>query len=156
MVKLAINGLGRIGRPVLKIAIEKGLNIVAVNDLTDIRTLAYLLKYDSVYGPYNKKIEAEKDILKIDGKKIKVFSEKDPEKLPWKDLKVDYVVECTGIFTDREGASKHLKAGAKKVVISAPGKNPDITIVLGVNDEELKKEHKIISMASCTTNCLAP
>jgi len=156
MVKIAINGLGRIGRPVLKIALEKGLNVVAVNDLADIKNLVYLLKYDSVYGPYNKKVEIEKGFLKIGGKKIRFFSEKDPEKLPWKDLKVDYVVECTGIFTDREGASKHLKAGAKKVVISAPGKNPDITVVLGVNDNQLKREHKIISMASCTTNCLAP
>ena len=134
MTKIAINGLGRIGRPVLKIALEKGLNIVAVNDLTDSKTLTYLLKYDSVYGPYNKKVEAGKDFLSINGKKIMVFCEKDPEKLPWKKLGVDYVVECTGFFTDREGASKHLKAGAKKVIISAPAKNSDITIVLGVNE----------------------
>jgi glyceraldehyde 3-phosphate dehydrogenase len=114
------------------------------------------MKYDSVYGNYDKKITTGKDFIQIDNKKIKIFAEKDPEKLPWKNLGVDIVVECTGAFTDREGASKHLNAGAKKVLISAPGKNPDITIVLGVNENKLKKEHKIISMGSCTTNCLAP
>lgn len=155
-MKIAINGLGRIGRPVLKICLERGVNVVAVNDLTDPRTLAYLISHDSVYGLYDKRVEVEKDFLKINGKKIRVFCEKDPEKLPWKKLGVDYVVECTGIFTHREGAIKHLKAGAKKVVISAPAKEPDVTIVLGVNDADLRKEHKIISMASCTTNCLAP
>jgi len=155
-MKIAINGLGRIGRAVLKIALEKKLNIVALNDLTDTKTISYLLRFDSVYGRYNKKIEAGEDFIKIEGKKIKVLSEKDPLNLPWKKLGIDLVIECTGIFTDREGANKHIEAGAKKVIISAPAKNPDITIVLGVNEKELKKEHKIISMASCTTNCLAP
>lgn len=156
MVKIAINGLGRIGRVFLKIALEKKLDIVAINDLGNINSLAYLIKYDSVYGNYKEKIVEGKDFIQINNKKIKLFAEKDPEKLPWKSLGVDIVVECTGVFTDREGASKHLSAGAKKVLISAPGKNPDITIVLGVNENKLKKEHKIISMGSCTTNCLAP
>jgi glyceraldehyde 3-phosphate dehydrogenase len=156
MVKVAINGLGRIGRVFLKVALDKKIDIVAVNDLANIQSLVYLMKYDSVYGNYLGEIEAGKDFIKINNKKIKVFSEKDPENLPWKKLGIDIVVESTGIFTDREGASKHLKAGAKKVIISASGENPDITVVLGVNEDKLKKEHKIISMASCTTNCLAP
>jgi glyceraldehyde 3-phosphate dehydrogenase len=156
MVKIAINGLGRIGRVFLKIALEKKLDIVAINDLGNIESLVYLLKYDSVYGNYNEKVESGKDFIKVGNKKIKVFAEKDPSVLPWKELGVDVVVECTGVFTDREGASKHLKAGAKRVIISAPAKEPDITIVLGVNENKLKKEHKIISMGSCTTNCLAP
>ena len=156
MVKVAINGLGRIGRTFLKIALDKKLDIVAINDLADINSLAYLIKYDSVYGNYQGKIEVENGFLKINNRKIKVFAEKDPENLPWKALRVDVVVESTGVFTDRENASKHLKAGAKKVIISAPGKNPDITVVLGVNENQLKKEHRIISMGSCTTNCLAP
>jgi len=156
MVKIAINGFGRIGRAFFKIALERGMDIVAINDLTSPDVLAYLLKYDSVYGNYEKKVESGKDFLIIDKKKIHVFSEKDPVNLPWKKLNVDIVIESTGFFTDREGASKHLKAGAKKVLISAPAKNPDVTIVLGVNQDKLKNEHKIISMASCTTNCLAP
>jgi len=156
MVKIAINGLGRIGRTFLKIALDKKLDIVAINDLGDINSLVYLIKYDSVYGNYEKKVEAGKGFIKIGEKKIKVFCEKDPESLPWKQLGVDIVIESTGVFTEREGASKHLKAGAKKVIISAPGKNLDITVVLGVNENKLKKTHKIISMASCTTNCLAP
>ncbi|MFH1710830.1 MAG: type I glyceraldehyde-3-phosphate dehydrogenase [Nanoarchaeota archaeon] len=156
MVKIAINGFGRIGRSFFKIALERGMDIVAINDLTSQDVLAYLLKYDSVYGNYEKKVEAGKDFLIVNGKKIHIFSEKDPINLPWKKLNVDIVIESTGFFTDREGASKHLKAGAKKVLISAPAKNPDITIVPGVNQDKLKKEHKIISMASCTTNCLAP
>jgi len=153
-MKVAINGLGRIGRPVLKICLEKGIDVVAVNDLCDVKTIAYLLKYDSVYGNYEKKIETGKDFLKINGKTIKVFSEENPEKLPWKKLGVDVVIESTGFFED-EGY-KHLKAGAKKVIISAPSKKCDITIVPGVNEEKLKKEYRIISMGSCTTNCLAP
>lgn len=153
-MKVAINGLGRIGRPVLKICLKKGINVVAVNDLCDVKTIAYLLKYDSVYGNYDKKIEAGKDFLKINGKTIKVFSEENPEKLPWKKLGVDVVIESTGFFKDE--AYKHLKAGAKKVIISAPSKKCDVTIIPGVNEEKLKKEHKIISMGSCTTNCLAP
>lgn len=155
-MKIAINGLGRIGRLVLKSGLDEGVNFVAVNDLTDLSTLAYLLKYDSVYGVYDKKVEVGKGFLKIGGKKILVFSEKDPAALPWKKLGIDVVVESTGVFRDRDGASKHLQAGAKRVVISAPAKNPDMTAVLGVNDEQLKKEHKIISMGSCTTGALAP
>ena len=156
MVRIAINGLGRIGRTFLKIALDKKLDIVAVNDLGNINSLVYLIKYDSVYGNYENKIEAGKDFIKIKDKKIKVFGEKDPENLPWKELKIDIVIESTGVFTDREGASKHLKAGAKKVIISAPAESPDITVVLGVNENKLRKEQKIISMGSCTTNCLAP
>ncbi len=156
MVKIAINGLGRIGRAVLKIAIEKGINVVAINDLASIESIVYLMKHDSVYGNYEGKIEFGENFIKINRKKILVFSEKEPENLPWGELGVDVVVESTGKFTDREGANKHLWGGAKKVLISAPGKNPDITVVLGVNENQLKKEHKIISMASCTTNCLAP
>jgi len=155
-MKVAINGFGRIGRIVLKRALEKGVNVVAINDLTDTETLAYLLKYDSVHGIYEKSIKAGKGFISVGGKKIIVSSEKDPEKLPWKKLGIDIVVESTGFFIDREGASKHIKAGAKKVLISAPAKNPDITIVLGVNEKKLKKSHNIISMGSCTTNCLAP
>ncbi len=156
MVKIAINGLGRIGRAVLKLALEKKLDVVAINDLGSIESLVYLIKYDSVYGNFNGTVEGGKGFLKINNMKIAVFAEKDPEKLPWKKLGVDVVVESTGVFTDKEGAGKHIKAGAKKVIISAPGKNVDATIVLGVNEKELKKEDKIISMASCTTNCLAP
>lgn len=156
MPKVAINGLGRIGKLIFKTGLEKGLNIIAINDLTDVKTLAYLLKYDSVYGRFKGKINFGKDFLKINNKKILVFSEPDPEKLPWKKLGIDYVVESTGAFRDREKASKHLKAGAKKVIVSATCKGSDITIVLGANDNKLTKSHKIISMASCTTNCLAP
>ncbi len=155
-MRVAINGLGRIGRLVLKIALERGIDVVAINDLADAKSLAYLLKYDSVYGVYNKEVDFGEGFIKIGNKKILVFSEPHPENLPWKKLKIDVVVESTGLFTERAGAKKHLKAGAKKVLISAPGKNEDITIVLGVNEEKLRKEHKIISMASCTTNCLAP
>ncbi len=155
-MKIAINGLGRIGRLVLKSGLDEGVNFVVVNDLTDINTLAYLIKYDSVYGVYDKKVEVGKGFLKIGGKKIMVLSERDPANLPWKKLGIDVVVESTGLFTDRDGAGKHLQAGAKKVVISAPAKNPDKTIVMGVNDDQLRKEHKIISMGSCTTGGLAP
>lgn len=155
-MRIAINGLGRTGRAAFKIGLDKGINFIAINDLTDTKTLAYLIKHDSVYGGYNKKVEYGEGFIKINNKKILVFSEADPEKLPWKKLKIDVVIESTGFFTDREGAEKHLKAGAKKVLISAPAKNPDITIVPGVNDDKLKKEHRIISLASCTTNCLAP
>ncbi|MDD5700209.1 MAG: type I glyceraldehyde-3-phosphate dehydrogenase [Candidatus Nanoarchaeia archaeon] len=155
-MKVAINGLGRIGRLVLKAGLDSGINFVAVNDLTDSKTLAYLIKHDSVYGIYDKEVEAGKDFIKIGNKKILVFAEKDPANLPWKKLGVDIVVESTGFFTDRENAGKHLKAGAKRVIISAPAKNPDCTIVCGVNDDKLKSSDKIISMASCTTNGLAP
>ena len=155
-MKVAINGLGRIGRNIFKIALDKGVNIVAINDLVDVKTLAYLIKYDSVYGNYSKNIVVGKDFLSIHGKKIKVFNQENPEKLPWKDLDIDVVIESTGFFRKREDFEKHLKAGAKKVVISAAAKdNVDLTVVLGVNDNKLKNQ-KIISMASCTTNCLAP
>ncbi len=155
-MKVVINGFGRIGRAVFRIALEKGYDIVAINDLTDIENLVYLLKFDSVYGRYGKNVSSGKNFIKVGNKKIDVYSEKDPENLPWDKLGVDVVIESTGFFRDREGAGKHLKAGAKRVIISAPGKNIDRTIVLGVNDKSLKKSDKIISMASCTTNCLAP
>lgn len=158
MINVAINGFGRIGRLVLRAGIkDKRINWVAVNDVTDAKTLAHLFKYDSVHGKYDGKIEATGDSLIIDGKKIKVLSILDPLKLPWKDMKIDVVVESTGRFTDREGAEQHLKAGAKKVLISAPAKNPDTTIVMGVNEKMYDKDkHHIVSNASCTTNCLAP
>ncbi len=156
MVKVAINGFGRIGRQVFQ-AGHKKVDFVAFNDLTDTNTLAYLLKYDSVHGKFKGKVHAEKDGLVVDGKFIKVFAERDPANLPWKDMGVDVVVESTGFFRDREGASKHLTAGAKKVLISAPAKEPDFTIVKGVNEHDYdKKKHNIISNASCTTNSLAP
>ncbi len=158
MVKVGINGFGRIGRLALKAGLErKGLDFIAVNDLTDAKTLAHLFKYDSTFGIFSGKIEAKDNALIINGKEIKVFKEKDPASLPWKELGVEVVIESTGMFRDREGAEKHLKAGAKKVIISAPAKGEDITIVLGVNEKEYNSDkHHIISNASCTTNCLAP
>lgn len=155
-INIAINGFGRIGRAFFKIASKQNINIVAINDLADTRVLSYLLQHDSVHGNYPKKVSYTKNTIKVNGKTIKVFSERNPEDLPWEKLKIDVVLESTGRFRDREGASKHLKAGAKKVLISSPAINPDVTIVLGVNENKLKKSHKIISMASCTTNCLAP
>ena len=155
-MKVAINGFGRIGRQVLKICLRNKINVVAVNDVADAKNLAYLLKYDSIYGVHEGNIKTGKDAIIIDGKRIVVLNEKEPEKLPWKLLDVDVVVESTGLFTAREDAIKHIKAGAKKVLISAPAKNPDITLLPGVNNEKLKKEHRIISVGSCTTNCLAP
>lgn len=161
-IKVGINGFGRIGRIFFRSALKDSefndkFEVVAVNDLTDTKNLAYLLKYDSVHGVLDCKVEAKDDAIFVDGKEIKVVSEPNPEKLPWKDLGVELVLESTGRFRDREDAEKHLKAGAKKVVISAPAKNPDITIVLGANEELYNKEkHNIISMASCTTNCLSP
>jgi glyceraldehyde 3-phosphate dehydrogenase len=155
-MRIAINGTGRIGRQVLRIALEKKLNVVAVNNTSGPESLAYLLKYDSVYGNYNKKIKVGKNFLKIDNKKILIFTERDPENLPWEKLKVNTVVEATGIFKDKESASKHLKAGAKRVILTAPSEDADITVVLGINENKIKKSHKVISMASCTTNCLAP
>ncbi len=157
-VRVAINGFGRIGRQVLQAGInDKKIEFVAINDLTDAPTLAHLFKYDSVYGAYSGEIKTKGNNLVIDGNEIKVFAEKDPANLPWKKLKIDVVVECTGRFRDREGASKHLKAGAQKVLISAPAKDPDFTIVKGINEHLYdKKKHNIISNASCTTNCLAP
>ena len=159
VVKVAINGFGRIGRLLYRAALETDAEIdfVAVNDLADANTLAHLLKYDTVHGrlPFN--VEARKDAIIVDGKELKVLAEPDPANLPWKELDVYLAVESTGRFTDREGASKHLEAGAKKVLISAPAKNPDITLVLGVNDDKYDhKNHHIISLASCTTNCVAP
>jgi glyceraldehyde 3-phosphate dehydrogenase len=155
-LNVAINGLGRIGAHVLKICLEKKINVVAINDLVDPCVLAYLLQNDSVYGKYDKEVSYGKDFLKVGSKKIKLFREESPGKLPWKKLKIDVVVECTGKFKDRKEALRHINAGAKKVLISAPGKNLDITVVLGVNEKELKKKHRIISVASCTTNALAP
>jgi glyceraldehyde 3-phosphate dehydrogenase len=157
-VRVGINGFGRIGRNVLRAGLnKKELEFVAVNDLTDAPTLAHLLKYDSVHGKLGNKIEAKKDAIVVDGKEIKVFAIKDPAQLPWKDLAIDVVLESTGRFTDRAGGSKHMEAGAKKVVISAPAKNPDATLVFGVNEKEYDaSKHHIISMGSCTTNCLAP
>jgi glyceraldehyde 3-phosphate dehydrogenase len=158
-MKIAINGFGRIGRQVFKILTEKypEAEIVAINDLTDVGTLAHLLKFDSNYGVWDAKITPENGILDINGKKIKVFNEKDPVNLPWGELEIDVVIECTGFYTDGEKAKAHLEGGAKKVLISAPAKNHDITLVLGVNEDKYDKEkHSIISNASCTTNGLAP
>ena len=157
-VKIAINGFGRIGRLVFRAGYKsKDVEFVAVNDLADAKTLAHLLKYDSVHGIMDAEIKATDKSIIVDGKEVKTFSEREPEKLPWKDLGVDVVLESTGKFTDRAGAERHLKAGAKKVVISAPAKSPDVTLVFGVNQEVYdKNKHNIISMGSCTTNCLAP
>jgi len=159
-IRVAINGFGRIGRNVLRAAKKAGvtdLEFVAVNDLTDPLTLAHLLRYDSVHGRYPGTVEVGDNSLSVDGKQIRVFAEKDPAALPWKELEVDLVIESTGRFTTREGAAKHLQAGARKVIISAPAKNEDITIVLGVNEEKYDAaKHDILSNASCTTNCLAP
>jgi glyceraldehyde 3-phosphate dehydrogenase len=158
-LKVGINGFGRIGRNTFRAAKLKNADIefVAVNDLTSPATLAHLLKYDSIMGRFPGSIEVGDDSLTVDGDKIKILSERDPANLPWADLGVDVVIESTGFFLDREGAGKHLKSGAKKVIISAPAKDPDLTIVLGVNDDQYNKdEHHIISNASCTTNCLAP
>ncbi|MCT4607347.1 MAG: type I glyceraldehyde-3-phosphate dehydrogenase [Marinisporobacter sp.] len=159
-VKVGINGFGRIGRNAFKVAMEKAdanFEIVAINDLTDPATLAHLLKYDSCFGKFNGTVEVKEGAIVVNGKEIKIFAERDPENLPWKELGVDIVVESTGIFRDKEKAQKHIKAGAKKVIISAPAKNEDITIVLGVNEEKYDPDnHHVISNASCTTNCLAP
>jgi len=158
MTKIAINGFGRIGRPSFKIALEKGLEIVAINDLTDTKTLTHLLKYDSLYGKYERDVGYDENHLIVDGKKIRVFAEKDPVNLPWKELGVDIVLESSGVFTDYNGARKHLLAGAKMVIISAPPKDFEIpTYILGVNEEKFNpKKDLIISNSSCTTNCLAP
>jgi glyceraldehyde 3-phosphate dehydrogenase len=158
MIKIAINGFGRIGRPSLKIAFANdNLEVVAVNDLGDLKTAAHLLKYDSSYGRYDKEvtIDEKNSELTIDGTRIRFLSEPDPEKLPWKELGVDVVLECTGVFEDKEKAGKHLKAGAKKVILSAPAKDGTPVYLLGVNENEYAGE-EIISNGSCTTNCLAP
>lgn len=156
--KIAINGFGRIGRPSLKIALESDdVEVVAINDLSDIENLAYLLRYDTNYGEFHRDVKVKDGNLVIDGDEIKVFSEKNPEDLPWGDLGVDVVLECTGIFKDRETAGRHLAAGAKKVLISAPTKDESIkTVVMGVNEADLNSEDDIVANASCTTNCLAP
>ena len=157
-IRLGINGFGRIGRTVLRYAVkEKGIDIVAINDLTDAKTLAHLLKYDSVHGIFPGKVEYNENELIINGKPIKIMAVRNPEELPWKKEKVDIVLESTGLFTARAKAELHLKAGAKKVIISAPATDEDITVVMGVNHHLYdSKKHNIISNASCTTNCLAP
>jgi len=157
-IKVAINGFGRIGRTFCRVAQSKNnIEIVAINDLANSKTLAHLFKYDSVHRTFQGEVKAGKDSVSINGKEIKVFAEKNPEMLPWKNLNVDVVIESTGHFLDKEGAGKHLKAGAKKIIISAPAKGDDIkSVVLGVNDSILSKGDKIISNASCTTNCAAP
>ena len=157
-IKVGINGFGRIGRNFFRAAYkDPALDIVAVNDITDAKTLAHLLKYDSVHGRFDEKVEAKGDRIVVAGKEILVFAAKDPSELPWKKLGVQVVIESTGKFTDREGAEKHLKAGAKRVLISAPATDPDATFVMGVNEKTYDPaKHRIISNASCTTNCLAP
>lgn len=160
--RVGINGFGRIGRNFYRASLrdkefQDQFDIVAVNDITDSRTLAHLLKYDSVLGKLNNTIEVEETAFKVDGKRIEVLRERNPSSLPWKDRKVEYVLEATGLFTHRDDAAKHIDAGAKKVVITAPAKKPDVMIVLGVNHEDYDPvNHEIISMASCTTNCIAP
>src|SRR5215216_7059948 len=158
-VKVGINGFGRIGRNLFRAAHEAGsdLDFVAVNDLIDAEMIAHLLRYDSVLGRFSGEIEVTGGGINVEGKELKVLNEKDPAALPWAALGVEVVIESTGLFTKREGAEKHLEAGAKKVIISAPATDPDITVVLGVNfDEYDPEQHNIISNASCTTNCLAP
>lgn len=158
MVKIAINGFGRIGRNALKILLERrNAKVVAINDLTDTKTLAHLLKHDSSYGTYGKEVLYDGDILTVGGCKIHTFSEKDPKKLPWGEYSVDVVIECTGLFTNPQDAKSHIEAGAKKVVISAPAKGEGAkTVVIGVNDDELSDDDVVVSNASCTTNCIAP
>lgn len=159
-IKVAINGFGRIGRITYRqILKHDDIEVVAINDLTDSTTLAHLLKYDSIHGRFQGEVSAEEGYLVVNGKKIKIFAEKDPANLPWKDLGVDTVIESTGVFRNREKLNKHIAAGARKVVLSVPADNKedvDITVVLGVNDDKIKPEHRLISNASCTTNCLAP
>lgn len=157
MKKVAINGFGRIGRMCFRSLVQnENVEIVAINDLTDVKTLAHLLKYDSVHGKFAVKIETTEDSIVVNGRAVKVYAAKDPSTLPWGSLGIDVVIESTGIFTDKDGASKHLAAGAKKVIISAPATGGVKTIVLGVNDNQIVAEDTILSNASCTTNCLAP
>ena len=160
MLRVGINGFGRIGRNALRAALKNkniALDFVAINDLTDPEMLAHLLKYDSVLGELDAEVQPTNNGLIVNGKKILTFSERDPSALPWNTLGIDVVIESTGFFTDGRDASRHLDAGAKKVIISAPAKNEDITVVIGVNEDKYDKEkHHIISNASCTTNCLAP
>jgi glyceraldehyde 3-phosphate dehydrogenase len=154
-MKIAINGFGRIGRAVLRICLDRKVNVVAINDVHGAKDASYLLSHDSIYGKFKGKVSSGKDFISVRGKKIRVISEMDPEKLPWKKLGVSVVVECTGAFTYKRDAVKHIKSGAKKVIITAPGKNSDAYIVPGVDDKELKKSSDVISLASCTTNCAA-
>ncbi len=158
MIKLAINGFGRIGRNAFKIAFERrDVKVVAINDLTDTKTLAHLLKHDSSYGTYDRDVKFDEENLIVDGEKIRVYAEKEPKNLPWKDHRVDVVIESTGFFTDPAKAAAHLEAGAQKVVISAPAKGEGAkTIVIGVNEDTVTEDDKILSNASCTTNCIAP
>ena len=154
---VGINGFGRIGRLVFRAAVAQGgIDIKAINDLTDANTLAHLLKYDSTHGRFNGEVEADGDSLVVNGKPIRIIAERDPAKLPWGEIGAEAVLESTGLFSEREQAEAHIKAGAKKVVISQPAKGEDLTVVLGVNDDQLEPEHTILSNASCTTNCLAP
>ena len=157
-IKVGINGFGRIGRNVYRVIAEReGIDVLAINDLTDARTLSILLKYDSVHGRFKGDIETKDDVLVVKGKEIRLTKERDPVKLPWKELGVEVVIESTGIFTKKADCEKHLEAGAKKVILSAPAKDQlDATIVMGINENDLKPEHKIVSNASCTTNCLGP
>jgi glyceraldehyde 3-phosphate dehydrogenase len=157
-IRVGINGFGRIGRNILRAALhDQGIDFVAVNDITDAKTLAHLLKYDSILGNLEEDVRAEGDSIHVAGRKVEVLSVKDPAQLPWKDLGVEYVVESTGLFTDAQKAKAHLDAGAKKVIISAPAKNEDLTVVMGVNQDKYDSaRHHVLSNASCTTNCLAP
>ena len=158
-VRVGVNGFGRIGRLVLRAAMEakrKDIVFVAVNDLGSAEANAHLLAHDSVHGPFPGKVSATRNAIKIGGQKVRVLAERDPAKLPWAELGVDIVLECTGLFTKREAAARHLEAGAKKVLISAPSGDADIMVVYGVNDDKLRKKHRVISNASCTTNCLVP
>ncbi len=158
-IRVAINGFGRIGRNVLRAIAESGrkdIEVVAANDLGPVETNAHLLRYDSVHGRFPKEVTVKGDAISIDGKAIKITAERDPSKLPWKDLGVDIALECTGIFTAKDKASAHLTAGAKRVLVSAPADGADLTVVYGVNHDKLTKDHLVVSNASCTTNCLAP
>ena len=157
-IKVGINGFGRIGRNIFRvIAGREDIDVVAINDLADARTLSLLLKYDSVHGKFDGNIEVKEDAMVVKGKEIKLTKEKDPARLPWKELGVDIAIESTGIFTTKADCAKHLEAGAKKVILSAPSKDQlDATIVMGINENDIRPEHKIVSNASCTTNCLAP
>ncbi|HMB15948.1 MAG TPA: type I glyceraldehyde-3-phosphate dehydrogenase, partial [Pelovirga sp.] len=156
-VKVAINGFGRIGRNVLRIAAQSNsLDIVAINDLTDAATLAHLFKYDSVHGTFAGDVSTDGDNLIVNNKKIQILSQRDPAQLPWTELGVEIVIESTGIFSDRDKAAMHLTAGAKKVIVTAPGKDADVTICMGINEKDYQASDQIISNASCTTNCLAP
>lgn len=157
-IRIAINGFGRIGRTITRALLQRdlGVELVAINDLTDVKTLAHLLQFDSVHGRLSNDVRVVDGSLVIDGKRVRVTAERDPSKLPWAEEKIDVVLECTGIFTDKDKAMAHIAAGARKVIVSAPAKAVDATIVLGVNDDTLSADHQVISCGSCTTNCLAP